>query len=179
MPTLDFGQPETGIIQMAYVVPDIEAAMAGWTRDLGVGPFFLLDRFTGEDPVYRGAPAQGAVALAMGFAGHMQIELLQPLDDHASVYRETIDERGHGFHHWGIGTRDFTGDIARYGERGYEVAFQAGVPTGGSVAYLDTAGELPGFLELIELGEMMEAVFTRFYAASLAWDGSDPVRPFG
>jgi hypothetical protein len=31
MPTLDFGQPESGIIQMAYVVADIHAAMAQWT----------------------------------------------------------------------------------------------------------------------------------------------------
>jgi hypothetical protein len=26
---------------------------------------------------------------------------------------------------------------------------------------------------------VMEEVFTRYYAASLGWDGSDPVRPFG
>ena len=50
MPTLDFGQPERGIIQMAYVVPDIRAAMAQWTLDLHVGPWFLLDHFTGDDP---------------------------------------------------------------------------------------------------------------------------------
>ena len=90
MPTLDFGQPERGIIQMAYVVADIRAAMDQWTLDLHVGPWFLLDHFTGEDPTYRGAPSQAAVTLAMAFAGHMQIELLQPLDDHPSVYREAI-----------------------------------------------------------------------------------------
>jgi hypothetical protein len=27
MPALNFGQPESGVFQMAYVVPDIEAAM--------------------------------------------------------------------------------------------------------------------------------------------------------
>jgi len=178
MPTLDFGQPELGIFQMAYVVADIDAAMAQWTRDLRVGPWFLLDRFTGEDPIYRGAPSQMAVTIAMAFAGHMQIELLQPLDDHRSVYRETIDRQGHGFHHYGIGSRDFEGDIARYEAQGYELAFRAGVPTGGSVGYMDTKGALPGFVELIELSDVMEQVFTGFYAASLGWDGSDPIRPF-
>lgn len=178
MPTLDYGQPETGIIQMAYVVDDIQAAMAQWTRDLRVGPWFLLDRFDGVDAQYRGGPSHAAVTLAMGFAGHMQIELLQPLDDHPSVYREAIEQRGYGFHHYGVGSRDFDGDIARYEAQGYEVAYRAGVPTGGSVAYLDTHGALPGFVELIELGPGMETAFTAFYAASLSWDGADPVRPF-
>lgn len=178
MPTLDFGQPELGIFQMAYVVDDIEAAMARWTRDLRVGPWFLLDRFTGDDPIYRGGPSHMAVKIAMAFAGHMQIELLQPLDDHPSVYSETIDRQGYGFHHYGIGSRDFEGDIASYEAHGYELAFRAGVPTGGSVGYMDTKGALPGFVELIELSDAMEQAFTRFYAASLGWDGSNPVRPF-
>lgn len=179
MSTLDFGQPETAIIQTAYVVSDIQSAMTHWTKELGVGPWFLLDRFVGEDATYRGSPAQGAVTLAMAFSGHMQIELLQPLDDHPSVYRDTIDKQGYGFHHWGVGTRDFERSIDTYVESGYDVAFRAQVPTGGSVAFLDTKGNLPGFIELIELGDEMEATFTKYYAASLTWDGSNPVRPFG
>ena len=43
---------------------------------------------------------------------------------------------------------------------------------------MDTKGALPGFVELIEIGDVMEQVFTGFYASSLGWDGSDPVRPF-
>jgi len=44
-----FGQPGDGIIQTAYVVKDIRKAIEGWVRDLHVGPWFLIDRFTGED----------------------------------------------------------------------------------------------------------------------------------
>ena len=55
---------------------------------------------------------------------------------------------------------------------------RAGVPTGGSVCYMDTKGALPGFVEIIELGPVMESTFAAFYGASLGWDGSDPVRPF-
>ena len=73
------------------MVADIRAAIAYWIRDCKVGPWFLLDHFTGEHPVYRGAPSQADVAIAMAFAGHMQIELIQPNDDHPSVYRETIE----------------------------------------------------------------------------------------
>jgi hypothetical protein len=53
--SFNFGQPDNGIIQMAYIVPDIHAAMHQWSTDLRVGPWFLLDHFSGVDPIYRGA----------------------------------------------------------------------------------------------------------------------------
>jgi glyoxalase/bleomycin resistance protein/dioxygenase superfamily protein len=178
MTELGFGQPRNGIIQMAYVVEDIRAAMATWITDLRVGPWFLLDSFTGVDPVYRGQPSRADVAIAMSFAGHVQIELIQPEDDHPSVYRETVERRGYGFHHVGVGTDDVDAAIADLGSRGHPLAFRAGVPTGGEVAYLDGGTALPGMIELIEYGPGMDETFTAFWRASLAWDGSDPIRPF-
>lgn len=178
MTLLQFGQPQTGIFQMAYVVEDIQAAMAKWVDELSVGPWFLLPNFTGVDPTYRGAPAESDVALAMSFAGHMCVELIQPNDDKPSVYKEWIDRRGWGFHHFGVGSLDFDADLARHLAQGHDLAFAAKVPTGGRVAYVDTTAELPGYVELIEVDEATDVAFTRFYAASLGWDGSDPVRSF-
>ena len=179
MAEFGFGQPHGGIIQMAYVVPDIRAAIAWWVRDLRAGPFFLLDHFTGVDPVYRGQPSKADVAIAMGFAGHMQIELIQPNDDHPSVYRELIERRGHGFHHFGRASHDMAGDIAAMEQAGYTLAFRAGVPTGGEVAYMDGGDQAPGFVELIAATDGMDAAFTGFWRASIGWDGTDPVRQFG
>jgi len=178
MPLLNFGQPSDGIIQMCYVVKDIRAAMDQWVTKLNTGPWFLLDRWTGDNPVYRGQSSQAAVSIAMGFAGHMNIELIQPLDDHPSVYKELIDRQGHGFHHWGVSSTDVDADVRRYQDMGFELAFRAGVPTGGEVAYMDSKGLMPGFVELIQTNREMELAFTGFYAASAAWDGKDPVRPF-
>jgi hypothetical protein len=178
MPLLSFGQPDKGVMQMAYVVPDVRAAIDEWVRRLNVGPWFVLDHFTGIDPVYRGAPSRADITLAMSFAGHMNIELIQTNDTHPSVYKEHIDKHGYGFHHWGVATADFKTDIARYEKMGMEVAFRLGVPTGGEVAYLDAHGKLPGFVELIETSPGMERAFANFYGAALAWDGENPVRPF-
>ena len=178
MPHLSFGQPDKGIMQMAYVVKDIRAAMDEWMKRLNVGPWFLLDHFSGVDPVYRGKPSRADVSIAMSFAGHMNIELIQPNDDHPSVYRELIDRTGYGFHHWGIATADFKADVARFQKMGMECAFRCGVPTGGEVAYFDAGGAVPGFVELIETSPGMDRVFGGFYAAALTWDGSNPVRPF-
>lgn len=179
MAMLDFGQPHGGIIQMAYIVPDIAAAMQHWIDDLGVGPWFHLDRIIGIDPMYRGQPATGGSAsIAMAYAGHMQIELIQPLDEGPSTFHETMTLRGYGFHHFGVATHDIDADIARHQARGRQLAFKAGVPTGGSVAYLDTEAELGGMLELIEMKGPTESIFLSFYKAALGWDGSDPIRSF-
>lgn len=179
MSLLNFGQPEGGILQMAYVVEDIHEAMKQWVEQLKVGPWFLLEHFTGVDASYRGKASEADVAIAMSFAGHMNIELIQPNNSAPSVYREAIEKRGHGFHHWGIGSKDFDGDVEKYRKRGAELAFFAKVPSGGRVAYMDTTAQLPGMVELIETGADFEPIFTGFYRASLGWDGKDPVRLFG
>jgi len=173
-----FGGPRGGIIQTAFVVKDIREAIDSWISDCRVGPWFLLDHFSGAHPVYRGAPSEADVAIAMAFAGHMQIELIQPNDNNPSVYKETVDARGYGFHHLGRASDDIEADIAELESRGYSLAFRAGVPTGGDVAYMDRQG-YSGFLELITATEAMEEAFTRFWRASVGWDGKDPVRPFG
>jgi hypothetical protein len=43
---------------------------------------------------------------------------------------------------------------------------------------MDTTAQLPGMVELIELGAGFEPMFTRFYRASLSWDGKSRDRPF-
>jgi hypothetical protein len=155
MRELGFDQPVNGVMQMAYVVKDIRLAIEEWIAKLNVGPWFLLDHFSGEHPTYRGAPSRADVAIAMAFAGHMNIELIQPNDDHPSVYKELIDARGYGFHHWGLASGDVDADVERYAGMGMEVAYRVGVPT-----------------------PLMDQAFTGFYRASLAWDGSRPIRAF-
>lgn len=175
---MGFGAAVGTIVQTAYVVEDMAAAIDWWVRDCRVGPWFLLDHFLQPDQVHRGAPATADVAIAMAFAGPMCIELIQPLDNNPSVYREIIERRGFGFHHLGLAVSDVDAAIPEFEARGYTVAFRAGVPTGGAVAYLDNGVNDPGMLELIPATSGMDATFTRFWAAAQGWDGSDPVRSF-
>lgn len=178
MTQFGFGQATGQIIQMAYVVEDIRASIDWWIGHAKTGPWFLLDHFWAEDQVYRGEPSRADVAIAMGFAGHMNIELIQPLDRHPSVYRDLISKRGFGFHHVGIAVDDVDAEIPTYEAKGYDLAFRAKVPTGGAVAYLDNGRNDPGMVELIPATAGMDETFTRFWRASLDWDGRDPVRPF-
>ena len=47
---------------------------------------------------------------------------------------------------------------------------------GDRAAYVDTTAVLPGYVELGNLDALTDAFFTRLYAASLVWDGGDPIR---
>lgn len=180
MKTLGFGQRTGQIVQMAYVVKDIRASMDWWIRDCHVGPFFLLESFGGADHRYRGGPSLADVSIAMAFAGHMQIELIQPKDNHPSVYKEVVDRRGYGFHHVGIAVEDADAECAAYERRNYKVAYRAPVPSGGAVYYMDDGrGNEPGFVELIPATPGMDDMFTRYWRASVEWKGENPIRPFG
>ncbi len=177
---LGFCQPMGGVAQTAFIVPDLQAAISHWAADMRAGPFFVLPHLLTPGQTYRGTESTADVTLAMGFAGHMMIELIQPLDDNPSVYRETIEKRGYGFHHLGIACADVDAESLAYQSRGYHEAYRAAVPTGGEVVYLDngTGADL-GFIELLPVTPGMDETFTRFWEASRDWDGSDPVRPFG
>ncbi|WEK48145.1 MAG: VOC family protein [Candidatus Andeanibacterium colombiense] len=176
---LGYGQPMEGIAQTAFIVPDLHAAIDHWVSNCKAGPFFVLDHFLVPGQNYRGAESRADITIAMGFAGHMLIELIQPLDDHPSVYRETKEHRGFGFHHFGLACADVDASSLEYQQRGYVEAFRAAVPTGGEVVYLDDGnGPQWGFLELLPVTPGMDETFTRFWQASQDWDGSDPVRSF-
>jgi hypothetical protein len=178
MKKLGFGQQAGQIVQMAYVVQDIRAAMQWWQADGRCGPFFLLDSFTGPEQRYRGEPTRADVAIAMSFAGHMMIELIQPKDNEPSVYQETIRRQGYGFHHVGIAAEDVEAERAAYQKRGYHVAFSTPVPSGGNVYYMGDGHNAPGFVELIPATRGMDDMFTKYWKAAVNWDGKSPVRPF-
>ncbi|MCL6250874.1 VOC family protein [Altererythrobacter sp. KTW20L] len=176
---LGFGQPMGGVAQTAFIVPDLPTAICHWVADMGAGPFFVLPNLLVPGQTYRGSPSTADVTLAMGFAGHMMIELIQPLDDNPSVYRETIALRGYGYHHVGIACDDVEAASRAYQQRGYVEAYRAAVPTGGEVVYLDNGtGRSLGFIELLPVTPGMDETFTRFWEASRQWDGRDPIRPF-
>lgn len=176
MSTLDYGQPLGGITQAAYVVADIYASMKEFTDSLNVGPWFVTGPFVPPAGTYRGQPTTMSVTLAVGFSGHLMIELVQQHDELPSVYRELVERTGYGFHHFAVATRNLDTDIARYQCKGYALAFSDVSPRGVRVAYMDSSSAIHGMIELIEMSDRLEAIYTKFYHASVGWDGSDPVR---
>jgi hypothetical protein len=176
MDSFSFGPRDNSIIQIAYSVADIEAAMRHYTELLSVGPWFLVGPFVPPKGVYRGATTTMKVSLALGFTGPLMVELIQQHDDKPSVFQETLKARGaHGFHHWGVGARDFETTAAQYRARGYQEAFTDTAPMGFRVIYFDTGRELPGMLEVIEMNATAEEGFQNMHQASQDWDGKEHI----
>jgi hypothetical protein len=170
--TLGWGQELGAISQLAYVVEDIDASIARHIDVFGLGPWFTRPRFQPPAGRYRGQPTSPMFSLARAFSGHTMIELIQQHDDSPSVY----NERGPGFHHYGIVTATFDEDVARYAELGYEEAFADVLPSGSRVIYVDATRDLPGMIELVEHTPEQERVYTEMYEAARDWDGLTPIR---
>jgi hypothetical protein len=176
MPIMNFGQPGDGVIQTAFIVEDIREAMSLFTKQLNVGPWFLRERGVFPWQVYKGQPTNVELAIAMGYSGSMQYELIQQLNDTPSVYMDVVRKRGYGLHHFGVGAPDYAARVQYYRDEGFELHYEAEVVNGNRVAYFDTMHVLPAMIEVIGMTPATEAMFTQYQQASVGWDGSNPVR---
>jgi len=167
---------EHGIIkQIAYVVDDLDAAVARWVEVVHAGPFFRIDGASVADVRYRGQPVEVELSLAIGNSGAVQIELIAPHGEAPSVYRE----RTHGVHHLAYLARDFEGESHRLAALGYPVAWALTLPGICRVNYHDTLATFGHFIEVWESTEAMRALLEMVEAAARDWDGRDPVRRIG
>jgi hypothetical protein len=106
------------ILQVAYTVPDVEQAALAYAQRLRIGPWFVRGPLQSAKSRYRGAPTDLSVTIALSYSGPLMLELIQQNNDAPSVYRDTIDARGHGFHHWGIACERFDDAVANYQRNG-------------------------------------------------------------
>ncbi len=172
-------QPERTVMQMAYVVEDMDTALQNWLQKIKVGPFFVLKSLATENLRYRGQSSELDIDIALGFSGDVCIELIQQNCDSPSVYRELLNRSGPGFHHWGLFSEDFDDDVSRYQRQDHELAFSGKVSVGARFAYLDTLAALGGMVELIEVTPEVRELFLNMENAHWEWDGSDPIRIIG
>jgi len=168
------------IFQIAYVVADIDSAIAHWTQVMGVGPFFLFplplpfdwlevrgERVASDADMFRN--------VALAYSGDTMIELIQP-GSAPSTYREFLDAGGRGVHHLGTFTEDYDGQMAAARSAGVGVAMEGKLPLS-RFAYLNTDLLFPGtMVEIIEPTVAMLELFDRVKATAKGWDGTDPMR---
>jgi catechol 2,3-dioxygenase-like lactoylglutathione lyase family enzyme len=170
------------IRQLAYVVPDIEAAMDYWSRVLGVGPWYYNPRVPIRNYRHRGQSYEPHNSVALANSGALQVELLQTRNDVPSMYREFLDAGHRGAQHVAYWTEDFDADLARLEAQGFEVAMSGEVGERGRFVYFDNTGpasQYPGtVIELSDVAGPKGKIFKLIREASQGWDGSDPVRAF-
>jgi catechol 2,3-dioxygenase-like lactoylglutathione lyase family enzyme len=166
------------IRQLGYVVPDIEAAMDYWSRELGVGPWFYNPQVPIVNYRYRGEPHQPHNSVALANSGPLQVELIQTRNDVPSMYRDFQRAGNTGLQHVAYWTEDYDADLARLAAQGFKPVMSGEVGLRGRFVYFDTEYHPGTVIELSEVAGPKGTMFRMIRAASEGWDGRDPVRPF-
>lgn len=167
------------IRQLGYVVPDIEAAMAYWTRTLGVGPFFYNPKVPIVNYRYRGESYEPHNSVALANSGALQVELIQCRNDVPSMYRDFTRAGRSGLQHVASWTTSYDDDLARLLAHGLKPVMSGEVGDNGRFIYFDTEYHPGAVVELSEVVGPKGDMFRLIREAAQTWDGvSDPVRPF-
>ena len=167
--------PGASIVQMAWVVRDLEAAARRFSSTLGAGPFLFNRHVQLVDPHHRGQPVRTDFSLALAQAGEIQIELIEQHDLTPSVYRDLVPEGAEGFHHVAVIVPDVAREVARYRDLGFAVA-SSGRFGHADFAYIDTSQATGHMVEILPDNETIRRFFGSVRKAAETWDRLEPIR---
>ena len=175
-----FGKP----MQLAFVPDDFDAALAHWTQNMGVGPFFVMENIALDDMRLMGAPSDCRFTIALAQWGDVQIELIRQDNDAASIYRGDYLPEGGAMHHICLLTDDIAAARAAVEAGGGLVLVTGKVGADGAVIYADcgpaeTRPNAGALVEVLKPATGSAGLFAMIADAARDWDGSDPVRVLG
>lgn len=161
------------VVQVAWVTDDIDATERLLSEQFGVGAWTRIpDVVFGPDTTtLRGEPVEMTLHVSLGYAGDLQLELIQPVSG-PGIHREFLDAHGPGLHHVCFAVDDLPAACAAAEEGGLPVLMRGSMMDGEiEFAYVDgSAGGAP-YVELARTGPQMQA----FYDAIRASSSADPV----
>lgn len=160
--------------QLGCVVPDLDAAIAEWAAR-GVGPFLVMRGTVPSGYVYEGVASKAKLDVAFSQDGDVQVELIQPVNDATSSYRDFLATGGNGLHHHGWFCDDYDGAVAAAEREGRRV-LQQGSWGGMRFVYYHPAGDDQMIVELIELTGVSRRIFDLIRVEADDWDGTNPSR---
>lgn len=163
-------------VQIAYHVPDPEAAAWKSAAELGWGPFFLLEHIPLERALYRERPTRFDHSSAYGQAGDLMVEFITQHDDEPSALRDLFARSETGVHHVACFVACLPEALAMLRAQGHAIALDARTRSGVDFAMVDTSPSLGHMLELYEPGVDLVRFYAHVRRASENWDGSHPVR---
>jgi hypothetical protein len=157
------------LCQNAFIVEDLEAAVAHWTRILSVGPFFWYPKLQFTAGELHGKPHLPSFEGAIAYSGELMIELIQPQGP--SIFQEFLDEGGRGVHHNCVLTGRFALAEANFLARGGKRVQAQTAIDGSRFAYFEFGGQTPVVIELAQLKPACITLFQLIREAAAAWDG--------
>jgi catechol 2,3-dioxygenase-like lactoylglutathione lyase family enzyme len=161
------------IYQMAFVVADLDAAIAQWVGLRGAGPFYRFDDFAFDNAVCAAGLAPPAISIALGQSGPVNIELIAVLPGPATLF--TMPP---GLHHVARRSADVDRTLAGLADAGAPTLLRATFGADVAVGFSDTRATLGCMTELIADDPGVDAMLAQIVADANVWDGRHPVRRF-
>jgi hypothetical protein len=145
------------IIQVAYVVRDLDSSLKRHLEVFGIGPWdiYLFESPKVRDYMYRGKPATNKALIAVTWQGQIQLEVIQPVSGRC-IYDEHLETKGEGLHHIKLYYADCEKAVEDYKRRGYPV-IQSGRIDDDVFYYLDTEKDFGYVVEIGNAGKMRPA----------------------
>ena len=159
------------IVQLAYHVTDIDAAIVACHRRYGWGPFLLRRHLPLVDVRYRGALATLDISAAHAQAGPLQIELVTQHCDQPSTFRDAFAADREGLHHVALFPQDHDIMVAHYVAQGFAVTTELRTAEGRGASYLDTRATLGHMVEVYRVNASLHALYARVAQLADDWDG--------
>ena len=162
-------------VQVAYAVPDVDAAARRWSADFGAGPFFVRRHIALTDVVYRGSPGVFDHSSAYGQWGAVMVELVQDHGTEPSVVRDRYAAHESGLHHLAFLVPDLDAATAHLAALGFELAMSARTSST-RFHFVDAVARLGHLIELYERSDRLSDFYRFVREASVGWTGDNPVR---
>jgi len=163
-------------VQIAYAVPDAEAAAHEWAAMFGAGPFFLNRRIALVDVVHRGSPATFDHTSAYGQWGSIMVELVEDHTDGPSVVRDLFPPGASGLHHLAFFVDDLDAAVRALLAEGHDLAMSARTAGGVEFHFIDAVASHGHMFELYRPDERLLAFYAKVAAAADGWDGRNVIR---
>ena len=166
----------TELVQIAFTVPDLEAACREWAERVGAGPF-LIRQHMQVNANHDGEPAIYDHSAAFGQWGPLMLELVElhecspaPLND---AFRHSAPN---AVNHYAYFVEDLAASSAALQEQGFPLMMELDSSSGMQVHFLDGRSTIGGLIEIYEGSEHIRAHYAKVAELARDWDGSDPVR---
>ncbi|MEL7190491.1 MAG: VOC family protein [Pseudomonadota bacterium] len=169
------------IRQLAYYVPDIDAAARAHSKTFGSGPFFVLRNIQLSSTLHRGVDRDWVHSSAYGQWGDVMIEFVTQHSAGPSAITDVFPAGSgrYGLHHTACFVDDLDVAIAEYEAQGMPLAQISQSDSGMRFAFVDATASLGHMIELYAAGSGIEEFYDMVRGASEGWNGSDPVRELG
>ncbi|WP_282136088.1 VOC family protein [Seonamhaeicola maritimus] len=145
--------PNQKMLHVGIIVEDINSSLNRWVKLLGletVPEVHVAEGHHTNPTHYKGKPSDAKAKLVFIKLDNIQIELIEPIGETPSHWKNFLDQNGEGVHH-------FAFEVEGMGEHYFESFNESGMPilqhggwNGGEYGYMDSVDSLAVTIELIE-----------------------------